>query len=71
MIGYGDTGLFATSGNLMARIDLTSLNPTIANAPGSGTVNGMAVFGGSAYLMRGNCYYQVSIANLSSASMGC
>jgi hypothetical protein len=71
LIGYGDTGLFATSGNQMGRIDLTSLNPTIGIAPGSGSVNGLAVFGGSAYVMRGNCFYEVSIANLSSASLGC
>jgi hypothetical protein len=71
MIGYGDTGLFALSGTRIARIDLASLNPTIANAPGAGVVNGIAVFGASAYVMRGNCFYDVSIATLSSAPMGC
>jgi hypothetical protein len=64
-------GLIALTANRVARIDLTSLERTIATAPGSGPNNGLAVFGGSAYLMRANCFYEVSIANLTSASMGC
>lgn len=71
MLGYGDNGLIALSANRFGRIDPASLNPTTYAAPGSGVVNGMAVFGGYAYLMRGNCFYQVSTVNFSSASLGC
>lgn len=71
MLGYGDNGLFALSGTRIARIDGTSLTSTLGNVPGSGLVNGMAVFSPSAYVMRGNCFYEVSTANLSSAAMGC
>jgi hypothetical protein len=71
MLGYGDTGLVSLSGSRIARIDIPSLTRTGTNVPGSGVVNGMAVFGGSAYVMRGNCFYEVSIANLTSASLGC
>ena len=63
MLGYGDTGLVSLSGTRIARIDIASLTRTGVEVPGSGTVNGMAVFGGSAYVMRGNCFYEVSIAN--------
>jgi hypothetical protein len=71
MLGYGDNGLISLSGNRIARIDIASLTRTGTDVPGSGPVNGMAVFGGSAYVMRGNCFYEVSTANFSSTSMGC
>ena len=71
MLGYGDTGLFALSGTRIARIDVASFAATMGTVPGAGTVNGMAVFGPSAYVMRGNCFYDVSVATLTSVSMGC
>jgi hypothetical protein len=71
MLGYSDDRLTALSDNHFYKIDLKSLNQSQKNAPGSGSVNGMAVFGGFAYLMRGNCFYEVSTETLSSKAMGC
>ena len=71
MLGYGDNGLIALSGGRFGKIDPASLNPTTYAVPGSGTINGMALFGGYAYLMRGNCFYQVSTASFSSTLLGC
>jgi hypothetical protein len=71
MLGYGDNGLIALSAHRFGRIDPTSLNPTTYDVPGSGTVNGMAVFGGYVYVMRGNCFYKVSTVSFSSTSLGC
>jgi hypothetical protein len=70
-LGYSDGRLTALSDNHFYKIDPKSLNQSTKNAPGSGTVNGMAVFGESAYLMRGNCFYEVATDSFSSKAMGC
>jgi hypothetical protein len=70
-LGWSDDGLIALSNNHFYKFDLATLNGSQKGAPGSGTVNGMAVFGRSAYLMRNNCFYEVQTSDFSSSPMGC